>query len=83
MRRLIKWWNAEPTIRKRESVPIEPVTLASVEPAEVPNKELERQTKSALGDLAQGVITLARTNHELRSAMSSAALSRMTGGRPR
>lgn len=83
MMRLIKWWKAEPTVRKRKPVSADPVTLASVEPAEVPNKELERQTKSALGDLAQGVITLARTNHELRTAMTAAALSRMTGGHHR
>ena len=85
MKRLLKWWKAEPEIKTREpvvpqTVVEQAVTLESVEPAQLPENPA---IKAAQGDLVQALLKLGRRSHDLRIATTDVALASVTGGRGR
>lgn len=80
MRRLRKWFQAEPTIRQREPIVSQPVTLDSVKPAEPPSEQIAIETKAAQEDLAQALLKLGRRSYDLRMALARSALAHATGG---
>lgn len=80
MNRLVKWWKAEPTIRSREPIVSEPVTIESVEPAAVPNQDIANETRAVQEDLAQALLKLGRRSYDLRMALGRSALANVNGG---
>lgn len=85
MNLLLKWWKAEPVveprkIHTREVVEVDPVTIESVEPAPVPNQDIEDETRRYLGKLSTALIDLGRTSYETRRDLGSSALASLNGG---
>lgn len=85
MRRLLKWWKAEPEVKTREPVVPETVveqavTVESVEPAVIPENPA---IKAAQEDLIQALLKLGRRSHDLRIATTDVALASVTGGHGR
>lgn len=88
VKRLIKWWKAEPVKREHgtnrlDPIVADPVTIDTVDAAPVPNKDIERETQEALGKLAGAVVNLGRKSYELRRTLGQDALLHVNGGNPR
>lgn len=69
-----KWLqgNREPIVQK-------PVIVQDIAPAEVPDKELEAETKEVRLEFVHGLLKLGRRSAELRSVLASSALFEVGG----